>query len=317
MATYDFNMIDEVIVKKLTWATVSCPPTPPEEWGGQPITVGGSCDVEGEIAKVGATCYQCNVISTTTISKLMVNGTTVYWAKMIAHLDETGGSAVSDVTVYLNRQYGSLPSPTKTYYAFNGWFTASTGGSQVLSTTIVTDVDDHTLYARWLKQPQNPIVTYLLNSQNAIYYFVENPNPYPVTLYFEHSDSTPDANSVTIAANSDEYIDITGLSPGTSYTTYFQFFADNYSGVVSQTHSTQSASGTDWVFLYSDMSSGAYSYDSAVSNTTYTTCPTTTTIDTWLTSSYPPGNYTVGHVMRVYVATKYGTACGYYWFECQ
>ena len=45
--------------------------------------------------------------------------------------------------------YGELPSPTLTGYAFVGWFTERSGGTQVQATTKVTTAADHTLFARW------------------------------------------------------------------------------------------------------------------------------------------------------------------------
>jgi len=45
--------------------------------------------------------------------------------------------------------YGELPSPTLTGFAFVGWFTERSGGTQVQATTKVTTAADHTLFARW------------------------------------------------------------------------------------------------------------------------------------------------------------------------
>ena len=46
--------------------------------------------------------------------------------------------------------YGSLPTPSRSSYTFDGWYTASSGGSKVTSSTIVTATSDHTLYAHWV-----------------------------------------------------------------------------------------------------------------------------------------------------------------------
>ena len=42
-----------------------------------------------------------------------------------------------------------LPTPTKAGYTFNGWYTSSNGGTQVTSSTIVSQTSSHTLYAHW------------------------------------------------------------------------------------------------------------------------------------------------------------------------
>ena len=44
---------------------------------------------------------------------------------------------------------GSLPTPSRKGYRFDGWFTDEAGGAQVTNSTIVTDADNHTLYAHW------------------------------------------------------------------------------------------------------------------------------------------------------------------------
>lgn len=54
--------------------------------------------------------------------------------------------------------YGVLPTPTKTGYSFNGWYTALSGGNKTTSSTIMTTANDHTLYARW--QANKYTVTY-------------------------------------------------------------------------------------------------------------------------------------------------------------
>jgi uncharacterized repeat protein (TIGR02543 family) len=63
--------------------------------------------------------------------------------------DAQGGNAQSDITVQFGEEYGALPSPSRTGYSFNGWYTASSGGTLVESTTIVSTSADHSLYAQW------------------------------------------------------------------------------------------------------------------------------------------------------------------------
>lgn len=66
--------------------------------------------------------------------------------------DANGGSvSTTSKSVTYNSAYGSLPTPThsSSQYQFVGWFTSSSGGSQVTSSTIVSNTSNHTLYARW------------------------------------------------------------------------------------------------------------------------------------------------------------------------
>jgi uncharacterized repeat protein (TIGR02543 family) len=60
-----------------------------------------------------------------------------------------GGTSVSSKTVYYDGTYGSLTNPTKTGYTFAGWYTAASGGSQVISSTKVTLTANQVLYAHW------------------------------------------------------------------------------------------------------------------------------------------------------------------------
>lgn len=52
-------------------------------------------------------------------------------------------------TVTYNSTYGTLPTPSRIGYSFAGWYTSSSGGSQVTSSTTVTTASNHTLYAHW------------------------------------------------------------------------------------------------------------------------------------------------------------------------
>lgn len=51
--------------------------------------------------------------------------------------------------VLTGKQYGDLPIPTRENYTFLGWYTSIEGGTKIESTTTVTNIEDHTLYAHW------------------------------------------------------------------------------------------------------------------------------------------------------------------------
>ena len=51
--------------------------------------------------------------------------------------------------VTVGSTYGELPLPTKPDSTFLGWFTEKTGGTEVTSSTKVTNTKSHTLYAQW------------------------------------------------------------------------------------------------------------------------------------------------------------------------
>ena len=57
----------------------------------------------------------------------------------------------TSLTVKKGSTYGPLPTPTRSGYDFDGWYTAKTNGSKVTSKTKVTKDKAHTLYAHWSK----------------------------------------------------------------------------------------------------------------------------------------------------------------------
>ena len=63
-------------------------------------------------------------------------------------------STASKAVTYAST-YGTLPTPTRTGYTFNGWYTAASGGSQVTSGTTVSTASTHTVYAHWTVKTYN------------------------------------------------------------------------------------------------------------------------------------------------------------------
>jgi uncharacterized repeat protein (TIGR02543 family) len=72
----------------------------------------------------------------------------------------TGGNSAVDKTVYKGKTYGELPTPTRTGWSFNGWYTASTGGTKITSTDIVNISANQILYAQWIGNPFTVIFDY-------------------------------------------------------------------------------------------------------------------------------------------------------------
>ena len=61
-----------------------------------------------------------------------------------------GGSvSLTSKAVTYDAQYGELPTPIRTGYNFNGWYTEKSGGNRILATTKVAIVSNQTLYAQW------------------------------------------------------------------------------------------------------------------------------------------------------------------------
>ena len=64
--------------------------------------------------------------------------------------DANGGTVnETEKTVYYGEAVGALPAPTRTGFAFDGWFTAQTGGTQITATTVSSFESNTILYAHW------------------------------------------------------------------------------------------------------------------------------------------------------------------------
>lgn len=127
---------------------------------GYEVTPGTACTfTTGAIYEdLSGDKFYCIGATDTEVRTLINNATTVY-VKTLINFDEQGGSSVANKYVYYDSTYGTLPTPTRTGYTFNGWFTAASGGSQVTSSTTVTTTSlNQTLYAQWTLDSQ-PIPT--------------------------------------------------------------------------------------------------------------------------------------------------------------
>jgi hypothetical protein len=87
----------------------------------------------------------------------------------------------------------------------------------------------------------NPTITFVSATANSISFTLTNNASVSANIYYEHSDTTPDANFVTLGAGvTSSTLTISGLNASTSYTIYAQAQQtnNNPSGVVSTTQST-------------------------------------------------------------------------------
>ncbi len=60
-----------------------------------------------------------------------------------------GNCSVESITVTYDSTYGELPTPTRTGYSFNNWWTAASGGTRITNSSKVTITGNTTLYAHW------------------------------------------------------------------------------------------------------------------------------------------------------------------------
>lgn len=68
----------------------------------------------------------------------------------IVTFDANGGTVdETSKVVYYGQSYGTLPTPTREYYTFLGWYTDKTSGTLITEDTIVSALTNQTLYAQW------------------------------------------------------------------------------------------------------------------------------------------------------------------------
>jgi uncharacterized repeat protein (TIGR02543 family) len=75
-----------------------------------------------------------------------------HWQKQngeqyVVSFNSNGGSVVANKTVKDGQTVGTLPTPTRAYYAFDGWWSAKTGGTKITAATVVTAPVAY--YAHW------------------------------------------------------------------------------------------------------------------------------------------------------------------------
>ena len=104
-----------------------------------------------------------------TINKVYTSDTTIYaqWIDIYTITFQPRGGSVSPTfgKTGAGWKLASLPTPTRSDYTFNGWFTAVTGGDSVTINKVYTA--DTTIYARWVATPPPTTYTVTFNSQGG------------------------------------------------------------------------------------------------------------------------------------------------------
>ena len=76
---------------------------------------------------------------------------TVTLKSYLVTFDANGGKVSRESTaVTIGKPYGTLPTPNRTGYSFDGWYTEKTGGTKVTETTTVGNDPPTKLYAHWI-----------------------------------------------------------------------------------------------------------------------------------------------------------------------
>ena len=138
-------------------------------------------------------------------------------------------------TVIYKDKYGTLPTPTKNGYTFGGWYTGENGtGTKVDENTVLTNINNHTLYAKWTMNTYTVTTRYYLYYQNKTWKSYDSRTdtiaygntftPYNITIptgyyasntYYVYSDSnystqigTGTVGKDSITVDSDKYVKV-------------------------------------------------------------------------------------------------------------
>ncbi len=141
-----------------------------------PIVAGIAACLKGEFPDMDSAIF-LNLIQQTSTDKGVAGKDTTYGFGLINALGMRDIMLNSKTTITLNDRgvvttkpyfynntLKNLPIPTRTGYTFSGWYTASSGGTKVTSSTIVKS--PLTLYARWA--PKSYTVKFSVNGGKSI-----------------------------------------------------------------------------------------------------------------------------------------------------
>ncbi len=106
--------------------------------------------------------------STVTASTIVTNEAnhTLYASWEPKSLVVTFDVSKLQMIVRYGEPYGTLPTVSETGYTFDGWYTKKSGGTQVTSSTTVTQTSNHTLYAHWTAKEY--LVIFGLNGGDSV-----------------------------------------------------------------------------------------------------------------------------------------------------
>jgi uncharacterized repeat protein (TIGR02543 family) len=200
----------------------------------------------------------------------------------ITFSNNCGTVSTSSKTVTYNSTYGTLPTPTKTGYKFDGWYTATSGGTKITSDSKVTITSNQTLYGHCSARTYT--VTFNANggsvstsSKNVTFDSDYGTLPTPTrsgytfvgwyTAASGGSKKTKDS-TVTTASNHTLYahwtarkqLTITITKKSSTKAEYKTSTKESTLSKICKIHSSPSSSSTIWSYVTNGSFSKAYSY---------------------------------------------------------
>ncbi|MBR5012714.1 MAG: InlB B-repeat-containing protein, partial [Clostridia bacterium] len=126
----------------------------------------------------------------------------------VGAIPETTGWTVIDnghkatATVTFDSPYGTLPTPRRTGYIFDGWYFEDTYKNTLTSTTVVKTADNHTIYAKWTPDPNTNFTVY--------HYVMDTQGAYPnLATQTENLTGTTDS-AITLASLKQTSLEVAG-----------------------------------------------------------------------------------------------------------
>lgn len=159
-----------------------------QKYGTLPLPIRDNYTFDGwYTAKTGGT----KVTADSVVSALTNQTLYAHWVpkSFKVTFNANGGSvSTAEKTLAFGDSYGTLPTPTRAYYTFNGWYTAATGGTKVSTSAVPTAAKDITLYAQWT---QNAVSGWVKASEKpADAQVVNKKYSYTLTSYTTSSASS-------------------------------------------------------------------------------------------------------------------------------
>ena len=130
-----------------------------------------------------------------------------------------GGTCdTSSKSVTYNTSYGTLPTPSRTGYKFNGWYTAASGGTKITEQSTVSTASNHTLYAHWIVKPIAKITsTNAVADKQTVTLTMHDDNG--LAGYYWGTSSTSTSNAYVKLSGKDKTVNVTVSSAGIYYLT--------------------------------------------------------------------------------------------------
>ena len=226
---------------------------------GKTIAISSSDDLSNVVTPEGyrvvtgtdgeyKTAYLDNQYTVTIDANGGIIPTTVEWEVAV-------GAETATKTVTYGTAYGTLPTPTRTGYTFNGWQTS--GGTTVTGETNVSTADDHTLTAEWTPNTNTAytVYHYLQNAEDNNYTLAQTDNltgttDSTLTLANLTQANTTNMPSSTVVRTtlvegiSSEAETTTTIAPDGSTVVYVYYTRNEFTLTVTAGTYTQNATGS-------------------------------------------------------------------------